>query len=242
METKVLDINFDLDKEKVQEIEVNRELASIAINSDFDEDEYLQENPSQNKDRVNGNHIIAQPVVHFQKIPPELVDLMFKEIEQMPTIDFPNADVGSGEQPVHDLEIRNTKLNWWPEDHWACAVISYYIRLANMGCWEYDINHMQGLQISTYEKDGHYVWHSDYGTSDDNRFTRKLSASLLVSDPSEYEGGEFEFIDYHNNTLQAPKEKGTLVIFDSRIPHRVTPITKGKRISIVAWMLGPKLK
>ena len=38
------------------------------------------------------------------------------------------------------------------------------------------------------------------------------------------------------------KSKGTMIIFDSRIPHRVTPVTKGTRISLVAWMLGPKLR
>ena len=114
--------------------------------------------------------------------------------------------------------------------------------MANRCNWEYDLTYLNGLQITDYDKDGHYTWHSDYGTSDDQRYTRKLSATLLVTDPSEYEGGELEFIDYHNNLLRSPKEKGTLIIFDSRVPHRVTPVLKGKRTSVVAWMLGPKLR
>lgn len=193
-------------------------------------------------DPVNGNHIIAQPVVHFQKIPPELVDLMVKEIENSPSLEFTTAQTGSDQYPQTDMGIRNSKVNWWYEDHWVSSIICHYINLANRSCWEYDLTFLNGLQVTNYDVGGHYMWHSDYGTSDDPRYTRKLSATLLVSDPSDYEGGDLEFIDYHSNTLRAPKEKGTLVIFDSRIPHRVTPVISGKRTSIVAWMLGPKLK
>lgn len=191
---------------------------------------------------ISGSHLIAHPVVHFQKIPPELVDLMVKEIENKPTLEFSNAETGIKEQPTIDPKIRDSKITWWYEDHWAASIISHYINIANRSCWEYDLNFLHGLQITHYDKNGHYVWHSDYGTSDDSRYTRKLSASLLVTDPSEYEGGELEFVDYHNNILRSPKEKGTLIIFDSRIPHRVTPIISGSRTSIVAWMLGPKLR
>ena len=55
-------------------------------------------------------------------------------------------------------------------------------------------------------------------------------------------GTPMEFIDYHNNLIVAPKSKGTMIVFDSRIPHRVTPVTSGQRISLVTWMLGPKLR
>ena len=72
--------------------------------------------------------------------------------------------------------------------------------------------------------------------------TRKLSASLLVSDPSEYEGGDLILLDYHNNEVKMPKEKGSIIVFDSRLPHKVTPVTTGKRISLVTWMYGPKLR
>ena len=69
-----------------------------------------------------------------------------------------------------------------------------------------------------------------------------MSATLLISDPSEYEGGEFEIIDYSGAALTLPKLKGTIIIFDSRAPHRVAPVTSGTRISLVCWMRGPKLK
>ena len=105
------------------------------------------------------------------------------------------------------------------------------------------MNTILGVQVSKYEApDGHYRWLSDYGTSQNSDYTRKLSASLLVTDPSEYEGGDLEFIDYHGNSVFAPKTKGSIIVFDSRVPHRVTPVTKGLRYSLVTWIYGPKLK
>lgn len=233
-------IHVDFDEVTNQK---NVELVAVPISGSQQEVEYNQSNNNvEGYNPVNGTHLVAQPVVHFQKIPPELVDLMVKEIENDPTLEFRSAQTGNDYNPRMDDEIRNSKVTWWYEDHWVTSIICHYINMANRCNWEYDLTFLSGLQITHYDKDGHYIWHSDYGTSNDQRYTRKLSATLLITDPSEYEGGELEFVDYHNNLLRSPKEKGTLVIFDSRIPHRVTPIVKGRRTSIVAWMLGPKLR
>jgi PKHD-type hydroxylase len=188
-------------------------------------------------------HNIAKPVGHFEQvIPSELIDLMVKEVESMSPEIYSEAFIGNNDDSKLVLEARNSKISWWYEQHWVSSIFSHYFNKVNRDFWEYDLNYLTGIQITTYEPGDHYTWHSDYGTSLDERYTRKLSASLLITDPSEYEGGDLEFIDYHGNTVSAPREKGTMVIFDSRIPHRVTPVTKGKRISLVAWMLGPKLR
>lgn len=191
-------------------------------------------------------HVVASsPMVYYREVIPEkLIDLMVEELKEMEQFKVPFEDAGVGGL-VHgriDPSVRNSKIRWWFEDHWASSIISYYIGVANRKYWEYDLNLLQSVQISVYLEDGHYGWHSDYGTSDNGNWTRKLSASVLVSDPSEYEGGDLEFIDYHGNIIQAPKEKGSIIVFDSRVPHRVTPVTKGRRVSLVTWMYGPKLK
>lgn len=194
---------------------------------------------------TTNNHIVAKSPLLFytQAIPEKLIDLMVDQLDQMDQSEdnFKPAGVG-GSQDWYDNKIRNTKVGWWYENNWACSVISHYIFAANKSYWEYDLNFLQSLQVSVYDVSSHYNWHSDYGTSKDSNMTRKLSASILITNPSEYEGGDLEFVDYHNNLVKAPKEKGTIVVFDSRVPHRVTPITKGKRVSLVAWMLGPKLR
>jgi len=185
------------------------------------------------------------PCIFYQEvIPPKLVDLMVEEVEKInEKNEFEDAKTGSLDKAVYDTKTRNSKIKWWYESHWVCSVFSHYIGIANKQQWEYDLNTLLGIQVSKYEApDGHYRWHSDYGTSQNNDYTRKLSASLLLTDPSEYEGGDLEFIDYHGNNVFAPKQRGSIIVFDSRVPHRVTPVTKGKRYSLVTWMYGPKLK
>jgi len=185
------------------------------------------------------------PCIFYQEvIPPKLVDLMVEEVEKInEKNEFEDAKTGSLDKAVLDTKTRNSKIKWWYESHWVCSVFSHYIGIANKQQWEYDLNTLLGIQVSKYEApDGHYRWHSDYGTSQNNDYTRKLSASLLLTDPSEYEGGDLEFIDYHGNNVFAPKQRGSIIVFDSRVPHRVTPVTKGKRYSLVTWIYGPKLK
>jgi PKHD-type hydroxylase len=188
-------------------------------------------------------HKIAEALVFCTDIlSEELLDLIVKEIENIDNTEFEPSLIGSENQHELYTEIRNSKISWWFEEHWVSSIISHYINIANRNYWEYDLTHLESIQISKYGVEDHYTWHSDYGVSDDTRYTRKLSVSLLISDPSEYEGGDLEFIDYHGETVVAPKEKGTMIIFDSRIPHRVTPVTKGNRVSLVSWMRGPKLR
>ena len=93
-----------------------------------------------------------------------------------------------------------------------------------------------------YNIGGKYDWHSDYGVSPKRGVYRKLSMTIQLSDPSEYEGGELEIVDYYNRTHIFPKEKGMFIVFDSRIPHRVCPVTNGTRMSLVGWANGPKLR
>ena len=69
---------------------------------------------------------------------------------------------------------------------------------------------------------------------------RKLSFSLILSDPSEYEGGQFQIMSYNNKMYEVPQEKGNLIIFDSQAVHRVRPIKSGVRKSLVGWVIGPR--
>jgi PKHD-type hydroxylase len=190
-------------------------------------------------------HKIAISSGYYSKvIPDELMELIVKEVNsEIYEGGTEEASVGGAyENSFLDLKIRNSKLSWFYEEHWVTSIFAHYFNTINREIYEYDLTYLSGLQIGTYEVGGHYTWHCDYGTSQDENHTRKLSATLLVNDPSEFEGGDLEIIDYHGQTVKAPKEKGSIIIFDSRIPHRVTEVTKGKRISIVGWMYGPKLK
>ena len=70
---------------------------------------------------------------------------------------------------------------------------------------------------------------------------RKLTAIIQLSDSDDYEGGDFEFglTDKEGTDLiKGKRSKGCLLVFPSFLSHRVTPITKGTRYSIITWMEG----
>ena len=71
---------------------------------------------------------------------------------------------------------------------------------------------------------------------------RKLSMSVHLTDPKEYEGGELNLINYSNYPIMVNNNLGSTIVFDSRIPHKVWPITWGRRIALVGWANGPKLR
>ena len=64
---------------------------------------------------------------------------------------------------------------------------------------------------------------------------------LQLSDSKDYEGGDLMLM--HSNTPNIiEKKKGYLVAFPSYVLHEVTPVTKGERYSLVAWIHGPNLR
>ena len=82
---------------------------------------------------------------------------------------------------------------------------------------------------------------------------RKLSVTCQLTDGSEYEGGEleFDFRDYDPNIRDESKHlikakevlpKGSIVVFPSHVWHRVKPVKKGTRYSLVLWNLGYPFK
>ena len=70
----------------------------------------------------------------------------------------------------------------------------------------------------------------------------KLSFVLQLSDPDDYEGGNLQLLDEMGKSYIAPRERGTIILFDSRTMHRVLPVKSGLRKSIVGWTVGPRWK
>lgn len=146
----------------------------------------------------------------------------------------------SGGGKTEDETLRKTKLTFigdTPENIWL------YQRLGQLGIqcnherYGYDLlGFHHELQLARYGEGDFFDWHLDFGAGEISH--RKLSISVQLSDSDEYEGGDLQFM-INKNYYNAPKTKGTVVIFPSFIIHRVTPITKGVRQSIVAWLAGP---
>jgi PKHD-type hydroxylase len=82
-----------------------------------------------------------------------------------------------------------------------------------------------------------YGWHQDYGA----KVSRKLSLTVQLTDPSEYEGGNLQIMTT-GTPVNARKQRGLIVAFPSYVLHQVTPVTQGSRQSLVAWVSGPAFK
>ena len=107
--------------------------------------------------------------------------------------------------------------------------IRRYVKDASEGL--VNITGAEDLQFATYKKDDFYGWHKD-ANIDNNRM---LSVSVQLSDPDTYEGGDLQIKDF-----KAEKARGTIIIINSNLLHRVLPVTRGVRYSLVQWFSGQR--
>ena len=95
-------------------------------------------------------------------------------------------------------------------------------------------------QFTHYLTGGFYDWHMDNDVTGKHQPpVRKISMTLLLSDPSTFEGGELEFM---SEGKIAKLKQGQAIFFASWLQHRVKPVTKGERFSLVMWFGGPAFK
>ncbi len=145
----------------------------------------------------------------------------------------------SGEE-IYNNKLRNSSVMFienTPENNWIYdKMASLTINCNNERYWFDLLGFHQELQLTRYSEGDFFDWHLDFGAGEIS--ARKLSITIQLSDEDEYEGGDLQFM-INNKIVDAPRKKGTIVIFPSFIMHRVTPITKGTRQSIVGWVSGP---
>ena len=126
---------------------------------------------------------------------------------------------------------------------WLFARLEQVVQRLNAQYYKYDLypELRERLQYTIYDAaaGGHYDWHVDHGAAMPD--ARKLSISLQLSEPSDYEGCDLE-LQFGDGMLAAPRSKGTVIAFSSYVLHRVSPITSGARKSLVAWVSGPDFK
>eukprot|EP01052_Picozoa_sp_SAG31_P027802 SAG31_NODE_2633_length_5345_cov_70.416317_3_plen_392_part_00 len=158
----------------------------------------------------------------------------------------------SGQQKTDSAlgAIRSTKLNWLPRDgsnDWLYKRILKIAKVANADPrWSYEaLATLENLQLGVYDADadppGHYDWHADVGwkpETDRSAKVRILSLSVQLSTETEYEGGDLQIGCCSNMS----KVQGTAVVFPSFQLHKVYPVTRGTRASLVAWVHGTDSK
>jgi PKHD-type hydroxylase len=140
-------------------------------------------------------------------------------------------------------EVRDSKISWlYPIDKidWAFRRVTDITLNLNERFFNFDLFGLnEGFQFTNYEApSGKYGKHVDRGM---NMVVRKLSISIQLTNPEEYEGGELYLYDDDKGTLM-DKTQGTLIIFPSYVLHEVMPVTKGERNSLVTWVTGKQFK
>jgi PKHD-type hydroxylase len=115
--------------------------------------------------------------------------------------------------------------------------------IANREFFNVHVTKLDFIQFAEYhERDqGEYRTHQDTVWINEGQFHRKLSCTICLSDPEDYVGGDFEFVDVGTYPLASDlRLQGTVLYFPSFLKHRVTPVIRGARYSITAWFEGPK--
>jgi len=146
-----------------------------------------------------------------------------------------------------NAEKRTTDISWLtctPETVQLWHKISNVVAEVNRTFFHFDLSGCyEPMQLGIYKEGdgGHYDWHTDASMTD-TKTPRKLSMSLLLSDPSEFEGGDLEIKPYSDTSMKLEMVKGRAWFFPSYVLHRVTPVTKGIRRSLVLWVGGPAFK
>jgi len=140
--------------------------------------------------------------------------------------------------------VRRTKIHWQSpnkDNEWLYTKLSHVISELNRDYFRFDLSEIsEPLQFCNYEskEKGHYDWHTDKTA---NRQTRKLSLVLQLSNPDDYEGGDL-CLKTSPEDIVIKKKAGFITVFPSWTLHRVTPVTKGSRQSLVAWVSGPPFR
>ena len=161
------------------------------------------------------------------------------------------------QKQIKDLKKKRDSNIVWMSDRWIYKEIQPYIHTANANAgWNFQWDFSENCQFTKYQKGQYYDWHCDswdkpYFRQDNpqdptNGKIRKLSVTVTLSDPKDYKGGELEF-DFRQNDPDKKRQirkckeilpKGSLVVFPSFVWHRVCPVTRGERNSLVIWNLG----
>jgi len=160
------------------------------------------------------------------------------------------------EQKKHLKSIRDSDIVWL-NDKWIYRHIQPFVRTANKEAdWNFEWDWSEEMQFTKYNNGQYYDWHMDSNDGPYNKpeflgihgKIRKLSVTVQLTNPDEYEGGELEFQPRMNRDPletyieERSFEKGTIIVFPSHIYHRVRPVTKGTRYSLVMWNLGHPFK
>ena len=142
-----------------------------------------------------------------------------------------------------DTKTRTSHISWIPFKKMADMYkdIELVMKKTNGNHFGFDgMTITEMAQYTEYPEGGFYEWHVDNDVNFEHEPpVRKISMTLLLSPENEFEGGDLELGKSGN---VAKLKQGHAIFFASFINHRVTPVIKGNRKSLVMWFGGPSFK
>jgi len=157
-----------------------------------------------------------------------------------------NASVGSNKGikgGVIDTKTRTSHISWIPfkkmiEMYKQLELVMKQTNGNHFGFDGMTITEM--AQYTEYPEGGFYDWHTDNDVNCQNEPpVRKISMTCLLSPPNEFEGGDLELT---KEGQSVKLKQGQAVFFASFIRHRVAPVIRGNRKSLVMWFGGTPFK
>jgi PKHD-type hydroxylase len=198
---------------------------------------------------------------HYWYVPEALTQQQCDDIQHAAS----NVEQVEGFHFGHDENHRTSQISWLYDRH-ATDLIAAQIRQANIEAgWRYDLQAAETVQYTRYQPQGYYRWHID-GNQDHHAarkflanvsqpiplnvtpfpefqgLVRKLSGTVNLSHPEDYEGGQLQIRCYDRLHIFNDSPRGSMVIFPSFMEHQVTAVTSGERHAAVMWYNGYPLR
>jgi PKHD-type hydroxylase len=177
---------------------------------------------------------------------PEQCSKILEDGLQLPAQEAKLGVAGMNERDAGDhrkSKIRFIQQNNHPQFQWLFNELWLMGMQANRDWFNFHITNLSFIQLAEYDESysGEYKKHHDVFWVNNDNYHRKLTCVIQLTDPSTYEGGDFEMYDltdYPNK--EEMRTQGTAIFLPSFIPHAALPVTKGTRYSLAVWFEGPK--
>jgi PKHD-type hydroxylase len=178
------------------------------------------------------NHVIYRKVFSPQECR-AIINLEGKLV----TSPFYGAEEKHAENPGLKIHSVCKGINYNQNNIWMFHKILQIGIEANKAYYNFAITNLQGTRVNEYRENEFIDWHVDIGNKETS--TRKISIVLLLSDEKDFDGGQLK---WNPAPAAFPQEQGTVIVFPSYIIHKVEPITRGRRFSLVTWFHGPPFR
>lgn len=165
-----------------------------------------------------------------------------------------DATIGHGGPSNVDTSIRRSVVRWLDrrdaELDWIMQKVEYAFQVANCAAFQFELTYFHEVQFTEYSdlQEGKYDWHEDITWVRNSPSRRKLSIVVQLSPDNDYAGGDLEISESivggkgNLPNSGALRKQGSVFVFPSFLTHRVTPIVRGTRYSLVSWYEGPAFR